>query len=103
MDQFVSALAQRSSTLLVDCRSNGFESVPLDDPEIVFVVANSGIRHKNSDGVYAERVRQCREAVKAVREMLKSSVVHHLYARCMLFDERESFLLFLQFFNMFRK
>lgn len=66
MDQFVSALAQKNATLLVDCRSNAYEPVPLDDPDIVFVVANSGIRHRNADGAYAERVRQCGEAVEAV-------------------------------------
>lgn len=94
MDQFVSALAQQSSTLLVDCRSNAFESVPLDDPEMVFVVANSGVRHKNSDGAYAERVRQCREAVEAVRERTLGCTLD-------AFDEKEGFF-HLGFFGFFQ-
>lgn len=66
MDQFVSALAREGSTLLVDCRSHAFETVPLDDAGVVFVVANSGVKHRNSSGAYAERVKQCRDAAEAV-------------------------------------
>lgn len=66
MDQFVSALASEGSTLLVDCRSHAYETVPLDDAGVVFVVANSGVKHRNSSGAYAERVKQCGDAVKAV-------------------------------------
>ncbi|CAM9236919.1 unnamed protein product, partial [Hapterophycus canaliculatus] len=68
MDQFVSALAVANSTLLVDCRTNEFETVPLDDPDVVFVVANSGIRHRNAGGVYGERVQQCKDAVAAIKK-----------------------------------
>ncbi|CAN0486662.1 unnamed protein product, partial [Scytosiphon promiscuus] len=69
MDQFVSALAVANSTLLVDCRTNAFETVPLDDPDVVFVVANSGIRHRNASGAYGERVQQCKDAVAAVSRL----------------------------------
>ncbi|CAM9152727.1 unnamed protein product [Laminaria digitata] len=68
MDQFVSSLAQEQSTLLVDCRDNSFETVPLDDTGVVFVVANSGIRHRNASGAYGERVQQCRDAVEAMKK-----------------------------------
>lgn len=40
--------------------------MPLDDPGVVFVVANSGIRHRNASGAYGERVQQCKDAVAAV-------------------------------------
>ena len=66
MDQFVSSLAREGSTLLVDCRDNSSETVPLDDDGVVFVVANSGVRHRNASGAYGERVQQCRDAVEAV-------------------------------------
>ncbi|CAB1107800.1 unnamed protein product [Ectocarpus sp. CCAP 1310/34] len=65
MDQFVSALAVAGTTLLVDCRTNAFETVPLDDSGVVFVVTNTGIRHRNASGAYGERVQQCRDAVEA--------------------------------------
>lgn len=49
-------------------RTNAFETVPLDDPDVVFVVANSGIRHRNASGAYGERVQQCKDAVVAVSQ-----------------------------------
>lgn len=67
MDQFVSALASEGSALLVDCRSNAYEKVPLDDHGVVLVVADSGVKHCNADGSYSERVKQCEMAVQAVR------------------------------------
>eukprot|EP00903_Cladosiphon_okamuranus_P014387 g13355.t1 len=76
MDQFVSALAEAGSTLLVDCRTNDFETVPLDDPAVVFVVANSGIRHRNASGAYGERVQQCKDAVEAIKK--RHPTVEHL-------------------------
>ena len=68
MDQFVSSLATKGCALLVDCRSNAFETVPLDDDSVVFVVTNSGVKHCNADGWYTERVEQCQAAVQAVSE-----------------------------------
>ncbi|CAM9765873.1 unnamed protein product [Pylaiella littoralis] len=68
MDQFVSALAVTGSTLLIDCRTKEFETVPLDDPDVVIVVANSGIRHRNASGDYAERVQQCEDALAAIKK-----------------------------------
>lgn len=67
MDQFVSALACKGCTLLVDCRSNEHEAVPLSDDSVVFVVANSGVKHKHAEGAYGDRVRECQDAVRAVR------------------------------------
>lgn len=43
-----------------------YETVPLDDEGVVFVVTNSRVRHKNSSGAYGERVQQCQYAVEAV-------------------------------------
>lgn len=66
MDQFVSSLAQAGSTLLIDCRSKEFETVPLTDDGVLIVVANSGVKHKHAEGAYGKRVEECRQAVKAV-------------------------------------
>ncbi|CAM9526735.1 unnamed protein product, partial [Choristocarpus tenellus] len=68
MDQFASVLARQGCTLLVDCASNKYETVPLDDPGVVVVVANSGVTHKHSDGAYGERVAQCAEAVQMIQK-----------------------------------
>ncbi len=58
--------------------------MPLDDPDVVFVVTNSGIRHRNASGAYGERVQQCKDAVAAVslvfESFLRSRVVRGLRA-----------------------
>lgn len=84
MDQFVSALAREGSTLLVDCRSHAYETVPLDDAGVVFVVANSGVQHRNSSGAYAERVQQCKDAVEAVSVVCCAHAVHVLLCYCLI-------------------
>ncbi|CAN0096461.1 unnamed protein product [Discosporangium mesarthrocarpum] len=66
MDQFASVLSQPGCTLLLDCENREFEAVPLDDPDVVIVVANSGVRHALAEGAYGERVVQCQKAVQAV-------------------------------------
>lgn len=77
MDQFVSSLASKGTALLVDCRSNAYERIPLDDHGVVLVVADSGVKHCNADGSYSERVKQCEMAVQAVR-CLSISLVQQL-------------------------
>lgn len=78
MDQFVSSLASEGTALLVDCRSNAYERVPLDDHAVVLVVADSGVKHCNADGSYSERVKQCEMAVQAVSGLI--SLVQQLLA-----------------------
>ena len=45
------------------------EHVPLDDPEVVLLVANTNVKHKLSGSEYPDRVRQCKEACAAMRAM----------------------------------
>lgn len=63
MDQYVSALARADHAFLLDCRSRTWEHIPLELGEHTIVVVNSGVRHKLAGGEYAQRQRQCQEAV----------------------------------------
>lgn len=62
MDQFSSALGAAGKLLLIDCRSETAELVPLDDPAVAVLVVNSNVRHELSGSEYADRRRQCEEA-----------------------------------------
>ncbi|WP_200761488.1 galactokinase [Poriferisphaera corsica] len=73
MDQFISAMGQEGSALLIDCRSHETTPVKLDDPNIVIIITNSNKAHELSGGEYAERREQCESAartlgVKALRD-----------------------------------
>ena len=67
MDQFTSSCGVRGHLLLLDCRSNHFELVPLSDPSVSIVVCNSNKKHQLAGSEYPDRVRQCREALAVLQ------------------------------------
>ena len=69
MDQFVSACGMAGHALLIDRRKPyATEQVPLDDPNVTLLVANSNVKHSLSGSEYPDRVRQCEEARSAAQE-----------------------------------
>ena len=60
MDQYISSLGQAGHALLIDCRSLGFEAVPLP-AGVQFVIADSTVRRGLVDSAYNERRAQCEE------------------------------------------
>lgn len=69
MDQYVSALAQSGHAFLLDCRTRTWEHIPLVLGPHVFVIINSGVRHKLASGEYAVRQQQCQTAVAALQKI----------------------------------
>merc|ERR550514_1955232 len=68
MDQFISACGEEGAALLIDCRAPyATQQVPLSDPSLALLVANSNVKHSLSGSEYPDRVRQCREACAAMR------------------------------------
>ena len=68
MDQFISACGVAGHVLLIDCRPPfATQLVPLADPDVTLVVANSNVKHSLSGSEYPDRVRQCKEACAAMR------------------------------------
>lgn len=73
MDQFISAMGQRGSALLIDCRTHETRAVPLADDSITVLITNSNVAHELTGGEYAQRRSQCEAAaqtlgVKALRD-----------------------------------
>jgi galactokinase len=66
MDQFITAMGQAGSALLIDCRGRTMQAVPLDDPAVSVLIINSNVKHELVDGAYAERRRQCERAAEAL-------------------------------------
>jgi galactokinase len=64
MDQFSSALGAEGKLLLIDCRSETAELVPMDDPSVAVLVVNSNVKHELTGSEYPERRAQCEEAAK---------------------------------------
>ncbi len=67
MDQLASVFGVPGRALLIDCRSNDVQAVPLPSPErIAMIVTNSGVRHSLAAGEYAARRSACDAAAKAM-------------------------------------
>jgi galactokinase len=93
MDQFSSALGAEGKLLLIDCRDETAELVPLDDPTVTVLVINSNVKHELTGSEYPERRASCEEAakllgLKALRDITppeleeqKHKLSLHLYRR----------------------
>ena len=64
MDQFASVMGQEGHVMLLDCRSQQIEQIPLTDPAITVLIVNTNVKHELSGGEYAERRRQCEAAAR---------------------------------------
>ncbi|MBK9129407.1 MAG: galactokinase [Phycisphaerales bacterium] len=69
MDQYVGALARPGAALLLDCRSQTWDYVPLELAEHDLVVVDSGIRHALASGDYARRREECRAALTMIQQV----------------------------------
>ncbi len=64
MDQFISVMGRESHLLLLDCRSRKTELVPMRDPSVELLIANTNVKHELGSGQYAKRRAQCEAAAK---------------------------------------
>jgi galactokinase len=66
MDQYTSVFGREGAAIRIDCRSLEYETVELPD-EVAIVAVNSMVKHELGASAYRERVRECAEAVEAIR------------------------------------
>lgn len=65
MDQFISALGQEETALMIDCRSLDYRAIPLNLAQrgCSIVITNSGVRRGLVDSEYNARRAECSEGV----------------------------------------
>lgn len=68
MDQYASVFGQRDSAVQIDCRTLESEAVHLPR-EIRVLVVNSMVKHELGSSAYRQRVKECQEAVAAIRQI----------------------------------
>jgi galactokinase len=66
MDQYVSVFGRESSAVKIDCRSLEHELATLP-AEVEIVAVNTMVKHELGQSAYRNRVRECGEAVEAIR------------------------------------
>jgi galactokinase len=67
MDQFASVMCRADHLMLLDCRSQQVEHIPLSDPNITVLIINTNVKHQLSGGEYAERRGQCESAARKLK------------------------------------
>jgi galactokinase len=66
MDQFISVMGRQNNLLLLDCRSRETQLVPMNDPAVSLLIANTNVKHELANGEYGRRRAQCEAAAKAL-------------------------------------
>jgi galactokinase len=81
MDQFASAMGREGHLLLLDCRSQQIEHVPMSDPSVSVLIANSGVHRELVAGEFARRRARCEEAACALGvDLLRDATLEWLEA-----------------------
>jgi galactokinase len=57
-------MGKKDHLLLLDCRSRKTELVPMRDPSVELLIANTNVKHELGSGQYAKRRAQCEAAAK---------------------------------------
>jgi len=63
MDPYCALLAEEDAALLLDCRAETHEAVPIDPDRIALVIVDSGARRELEAGEYNRRREECERAV----------------------------------------
>ncbi|MBN7811009.1 galactokinase [Algoriphagus sp. H41] len=68
MDPYASAFGAEGKALLLDCRSNDHEEIPVDLGDYSLVLVNSKVKHSLADTAYNKRREACEESVRILAE-----------------------------------
>jgi galactokinase len=70
MDQLASACARENAALFIDCRSVAVKHVPLTNPSLSILVADTRVKHFLANSAYNARRHECERAVSHLRVVL---------------------------------
>lgn len=63
MDQFICVLGKARHALMLDCRSQTYEQIPLPFENTTLVIMNTQVKHAIGSSQYPVRQKQCREGL----------------------------------------
>ena len=68
MDQYASTFGRDGYALLLDCHALRHEEIQLQLPNTEWLMIPSGVEHALVEGAYEQRVAQCQEALRVIRQ-----------------------------------
>ncbi|MFW6036048.1 MAG: galactokinase [Halothermotrichaceae bacterium] len=74
MDQYISRLGKEGHALMIDCRSNDYELVPLTNDNYRIVICNSKVERGLVDSEYNQRREECEKAAEYFSDHLDHKV-----------------------------
>ncbi len=69
MDQFICVLGREGQALLLDCRDQDYEHIPVDLAGLAFVVMDTQVKHEIGQSQYPVRQLQCQEGLRHLRSV----------------------------------
>jgi galactokinase len=82
MDQFISVMGQADHLMLLDCRSQEVEQIPMTDPGVAVLIINSNVKHELTGSEYPARRAACESAAQALGvPSLRSATLDLLQSR----------------------
>lgn len=73
MDQFISSFGKKDNALLLDCRTLGFEHVPIP-PGVELLICDTGVKRALAASEYNRRREECTAGVRALSAMLGEGI-----------------------------
>jgi galactokinase len=70
MDQYISVFGQEKRAIEIDCRSLEHRLVELPQ-EVLIIAVNSMVKHELASSAYADRTRECAQAVEGIQSRRK--------------------------------
>ena len=67
MDQFICVLAREGHALLLDCRSQAYDQIPMNLPGTALVVMDTQVKHEIGASEYPVRQQQCLDGLAAIQ------------------------------------
>ncbi|WP_297335713.1 galactokinase [Algoriphagus sp.] len=68
MDPYASAFGKKDQALLLDCRSNQHQEIPVHLGEYSLLLVNSNVKHSLADSAYNQRRAACEESVEILKK-----------------------------------
>ncbi|CAG0891574.1 unnamed protein product [Cyprideis torosa] len=68
MDQMICTKAKEGQALFLDCRTLNAVAVPIQDPEVVVLVTNSGVHHELSGSEYPSLRKTCEKVAEQLKK-----------------------------------
>lgn len=67
MDPYASAFGVKDKALLLDCRSNTHEEIPVELGDFSLILVNSKVKHSLADSAYNQRREACEESARILQ------------------------------------